>query len=179
MVGIGKPRTVATAEELLQKFDEYAAHCRANPVEVEKTQLFEGVVKRWTEQKRKPISILAFCQWIGVTSTTFYSWSKLDDEPYVAAQRMIRDAMHADRFEGGLVGQYHAMLVAKSMGLVDKQEVEVIGGASDAGVTIEIKPFDNVPMLVHPDENPLNPSGLTFTKAQIDAGVKLPCPTSS
>jgi len=169
----GQPRAIETALELLDTFDAYRKHCHDNPVPIEKTQLFEGEVQRWTEHKRKPLSVQGFSQWCGVTTKTFYSWRKLEDEEYAYTAQLILDAVHEDRFEGGLVGQYHAMLVARSMGLTEKIEQEVLNSSHDK-VEIEIRPMGDVPMLVHPDEDPENPTGLTFTQAQLDAGVTLP-----
>jgi hypothetical protein len=120
----GRPLTY-TPDQLRQKFIEYCKYIDDNPwkrAEVCKSgdnfgELTEVPVKR-------PWTVLGFCVYAGITSTTFNSYEIRPE--FLEVCRHIQDVVRQQKFEGAAAGFFNAAIIARDLGLVDKQENKVI-----------------------------------------------------
>ena len=84
---------------------------------------------------KKPLSIVGYCNYIGVSTKTFYKWLKEEDNntqiesvkghTYTRKDiiTLIDQLIKQDQIEGAMGNQYNANIVSKIQGLTDIQEI--------------------------------------------------------
>lgn len=147
-----------TPEQLCSEFERYIEDLSMNPmvVEVEYKKQSKGksggTIAREEQQGQKrvekfpyPPTISDFCgRWLG---KDIRWWSELDNvknaanrEAYMRIKNVISTYCRRVKLAGAEVGVYNWSIVARELGLVDKQQVEhtgktiqyMVGGAKDA-----------------------------------------------
>lgn len=131
-----------TPEQIAEQFEGYIADLTEHPIVVTTTYQTaaqgvgdEGVSKRENRQTRTfPASptISDFCQrWLG---KSLRWWSELDKtkdedkrERYIQVKALIAAYCRKVKLNGAEVGIYNANIVARELGLAEKQQVEQTG----------------------------------------------------
>ncbi len=84
---------------------------------------------------KKPLSIVGYCNYIGISTKTFYKWLKEEDnntqiesvKGHTYARKdiitLIEQLIKQDQIEGAMGNQYNANIVSKIQGLADIQEI--------------------------------------------------------
>ena len=72
-----------------------------------------------------PYTIRGLCVHLGITRQTFLNYDK--DKKYFEVCKRVRDKIETNQVEGAVNGSYNAAIVARLLGLADKQEVEQSG----------------------------------------------------
>lgn len=70
-----------------------------------------------------PFTIVGLCLYLGIDRTTWYDWKKSrPDLSHIItrAEAVIED----QQFSGAMVGAYNSNIVARKLGLTDKQEIK-------------------------------------------------------
>ena len=133
---VGRPRKYKP-KELLEKFEEYLAWVKANPVEVETE--FRAQKQRANDNKLaekgatlrkqrlfRPVSIRGFLVHIGFTRQ---GWDDLDKGRYAAeysaVKSFIKGYCEQNQLVGAMLGIYNGNIVSRLLGL--KEEVEHSG----------------------------------------------------
>jgi hypothetical protein len=116
------PKIFTTPEDLLDTAIQYFQWCDDNPL-IKKDFVRGGenagdIVDLETD---RPYLIEGFCNFAGITTQTFDNYSKSKGyEKFFGVSRAIRDTIFRQNLEGGLVGGFNAMLVARKLGIQDK-----------------------------------------------------------
>lgn len=74
---------------------------------------------------RKPLTIEGFCLFADIVHKTFMDYEKRKD--FVTVVTRIRGAIENDQLEGASVGAYNPNIIARKLGLQDKQQTEHTG----------------------------------------------------
>lgn len=166
----GMPRSFDTPEDLIAAGWAYLQWCLDNPLLVEKTSVHDGEVIRYDTKKIRAPTQAGFSLFAGVSSNFLSNAKAQSKDDYGEAAETVMSMIRTNQLEGGMAGLYHGNLTARIAGVADSMAI----AAPPVRPELEIPDMTSVPMLVHPDEDPHNPSGLTFTQAQLEAGVQLP-----
>lgn len=84
-----------------------------------------------------PMSIKGFCLFSDISHQTFLNYESAENKDFVEVTSRIRAIIESKQFEGATVGAYNANIIARTLGLVDKQDITSKG--------------DNISILKMPD----------------------------
>lgn len=74
---------------------------------------------------QRPYTIAGLCIHLGITTQTFRNYEKNSAyEEFFAVFRFIKDLISNNQLEGAVVGAYNANIIARTLGLVDKQDIK-------------------------------------------------------
>lgn len=110
-----------TAEQLWAACVEYFEWVEANPLWEDKIVAFQGVATHEPIAKMRAMTISGLCTFLDIDETTWRGWhkSRPDLLPIVTqAERIIRD----QKFAGAAADLLNANIIARDLGLADKQE---------------------------------------------------------
>lgn len=70
-----------------------------------------------------PLSIESFCVYANCSKQTFYNYEKEEGyEEYFDITTRMREIIESDQLDGATVGAYNPNIIARRLGLADKQE---------------------------------------------------------
>lgn len=118
----GRDKIFATPQDLWNAACEYFAECDASPW-VKKDWVGKDAFEVERETQR-PYTQKGLCLFLGVDESTLDNYAK--EESYKAffpIVARIKSVIYTCKFEGALVGAFNANLVARELGLSDKQEI--------------------------------------------------------
>lgn len=79
-----------------------------------------------------PMSIKSFCLFADITHQTFLNYESAEGyEDFFEVTARIRYIIESQQFEGATVGAYNANIIARTLGLADKQDIDVRGNISN------------------------------------------------
>lgn len=130
----GRGKIFETPEILWAACVEYFEWTEANPLIEEKVFCAQGQVTRANIAKMRAMTIFGLCRFLGIARTTWEEYSGREDFKYICseAENVIRD----QKFTGAAADMLNANIIARDLGLRDKQDHEHTGG-----VTVEIVRF--------------------------------------
>lgn len=68
----------------------------------------------------KPFTLSGFCIYADIVEDTFNNYEKNTD--FIGVTKVIRNIIETQQFEGATVGAFNANIIARKLGLADKQE---------------------------------------------------------
>ena len=110
-----------SVEQVADKAQEYIDYCRENPlIEID----FKGKdADRVELPKMRAMTLTGLYVHLGITSETWCQWRK--DKKYSDIITRIENIFYTQKFEGAAAGFLNPNIIARDLGLVDKQEKEV------------------------------------------------------
>lgn len=108
-----------TPDELWVKAVEYFKWVEDNPLLEEKVF---GTGFKDTVNKMRAMTITGFCVFAGITSQTFFNYEK--EQAYLDITARIRDIIYSQKFTGAAAGLLESNIIARELGLADKQEMK-------------------------------------------------------
>lgn len=109
-----------TPEELLDKANEYAKWCEENPL-IEEKAFGTGYIAKM--KKMRAMTIQGFCLFANMTMKTWFNYEK--DEAFVHIITHVKGIFFAQKFEGAAADLLNPNIIARELGLVDNQKVDV------------------------------------------------------
>lgn len=91
----------------------------------------------------RPYTIEGLCNYMGISVKTFYNYEERKD--YLQVVTHVREIIRQNQIEGACVGAYNSNIVARILGLSNKQEIETTGGLTINVTTDKAK--DNIKKL--------------------------------
>lgn len=119
---VGRARAFETAEDLMSACEEYLAWNEANPLIEEKPFCFQGQIIMAELQKPRAPSIVALCTHLGISRFTWHNYRVSEEFDLVCEE--VEARMRTFKFERAVAGLMNSTLIARDLGLVDKQEVK-------------------------------------------------------
>lgn len=123
-----KPKKFETPEDLVNSFVDY--------LEWNSERFFEKqeAIKSgdlagscMTVQINYPLTIRAFCSFVGIHITTFHNYQSDEQyKEYFGVCKKIKQFIEQDQIEGAAIGAYNSNLIARLIGLKDSQQSELI-----------------------------------------------------
>jgi len=72
-----------------------------------------------------PMSIEGFCIFADIARQTFINYEKGDNVDLLEVATQIRQIIETQQFEGATVGAFNSSIIARKLGLADKQELNI------------------------------------------------------
>lgn len=146
----GRDKLFATPELLWDAACEYFQWCDENPWTTKKAiqkvipmKRKEGkrtrVVNEEQTQKEvtpvaRPYSLTGLCIYVGASTMWWRNFKeackKKNDEDFLLVITRVEETIETQQFEGACVGAFNANIIARKLGLVDKQQQEYSGSIS-------------------------------------------------
>lgn len=124
----GRPSRYTDAEELAAYIEGYFAWNAANPIMSYEVGNFRGRGYLNGKPLRRIATLQGLCGFLGLNASTWQAWKRPDHSlfkpEFVSVIEAAEDMMDADKLEGAASGLYSHHIVARLMGLVDKQETD-------------------------------------------------------
>lgn len=120
----GRDKIFTTPEILWEAACEYFEWVKENP-------LYEVIIqggKEFTLPKMRAMTEGGLCIFLAVESRTFRNYCDKENESYKAffpVTSQIKEIIRTQKFEGASAGFLNANIIARDLGLTDKQEVQI------------------------------------------------------
>lgn len=123
----GRDKIFKTPQIMWDSACEYFEWCHDNPLQ--ESIVFQGAVSKDTKSLMRAMTIKGLCIFLDVNSdyfTDFHDNLDLETEEgkeFSRVIRSIRDIIETQKFEGAAAGLLDRNIIARELGLSDKQEV--------------------------------------------------------
>lgn len=124
----GRDKLFATPDLLWEAACEYFEWCEENPwykkEAVKSGELAGTIISIPTE---RPYTLQGLCRYLNCSTEYLkhFEANNIDSEDFMPIITRIREAIYQQKFEGASVGAFNANIIARDLGLADKQDVKV------------------------------------------------------
>jgi hypothetical protein len=119
---VGRTRAFETPDDLRESCLAYLAWADANPLYEEKHFCAQGQILTAEIKKPRAVTITGLCLYLGIHRHTWQNYRISEEFDLVCDE--IEDRMKQYKFENAVAGLMNPTLIARDLGLVDKQEVK-------------------------------------------------------
>ena len=120
---VGRSRMFETPDDLREACLEYLAWSHANPLQEEKHFCSAGQIMTAHISKPRAVTIVGLCLHLGIHRHTWQNYRISEEFDLVCDE--IEDRMKQYKFENAVAGLMNPTLIARDIGLVDKQEIDL------------------------------------------------------
>lgn len=117
----GRKPIFADPEQLWSACIEYFEWVEANPLKEAQAFAYQGQVTVHELNKMRAMTIGALCIFLDIDRTTWAEYAKRDDFSPVTTR--VEEIIRSQKFEGASAGLLNANIIARDLGLADKQEL--------------------------------------------------------
>ena len=118
----GRDKLFETPDLLWDAACEYFQWCEDNPIEAEDNK---GTKNVNTVKFNRPFTIKGFCLYCDASEAWFKEFKKRDlSQDFITIIHKIGDIIYNQKFEGAIVGIYNANIIARDLGLSEKQDIK-------------------------------------------------------
>lgn len=119
----GRNPKFETAEQLHDACQQYFEWVANNPLKEEKIFAFQGTTFKDEVSKMRAMTITGLCIFIDVSTVTWGAMKKRGDD-FLHVMRQVENVIKTQKFEGAAADMLSSNIIARDLGLVDKQETE-------------------------------------------------------
>jgi len=120
-----RERIFAAPGELWLACCEYFHWCEDNPLCEEKLVTFQGNTKREVLHKMRPMTLGALSTFLGVTYETWRLYRNREEFRHTCDA--VENIVRTQKFEGAAADMLNPLIIARELGLSDKQTTEISG----------------------------------------------------
>lgn len=139
----GRDKLFTTPELLWDAACEYFQWCESNPIEAEDNKGTKNVNK---VKFNRPFTRKGFCIYCDATEHWYTEFKKglnqSTDKDFLYICRKIEEIIDTQKFEGAAIGIFNANIIARDLGLSDRQELTGKDG-KDLINTVKIEIIEN------------------------------------
>lgn len=135
----GRHPIFKTPEDLWSAAAEYFAWAEANPLYEDKLFAYEGAITHAPAARMRAMTLGGLCIFLDIARSTFDEYASRDG--FSAVTRQIAEVVRAQKFEGASAGLLNANIIARELGLADKQELT---GRDGEAIKVEETGAENV-----------------------------------
>ena len=121
----GRNPIFETPEQLWVAACEYFQWVENNPLLEEKIFHAQGIITKDTVTKMRAMTIRAMCFFIGLSRQGWQEYSEKPDFSDIVKE--IEDVIYSQKFEGAAADLLNSNIIARELGLADKQQNEHTG----------------------------------------------------
>ena len=114
-----------TPEQLWDEFIQYSKWIENNPLYEEKGFAFQGQVTKERFAKMRAMTISGFCLFANIDHKTFDKYKEIKD--FIPVATRIDNSIRTQKFEGAAAELLNPNIIARDLGLADKQETRHSG----------------------------------------------------
>ena len=120
---VGRSRMFETPDDLRESCLDYLSWAHANPLIEEKHFSSQGQILTAEMKKPRAVTIVGLCLHLGIHRHTWQNYRISEEFDLVCDE--IEDRMKQYKFENAVAGLMNPTLIARDIGLVDKQEIDL------------------------------------------------------
>ncbi len=119
----GRDKIFKNPEILLESANEYFQWCLDNP-------LYETIIqsgKKFTVPKMRAMTIEGLCIFLDIIPKTYYNYcdkKNISYKDFLHTTTHISNVLRTQKFEGAAAGLLNSNIIARDLGLSDKQEIK-------------------------------------------------------
>lgn len=143
----GRDKLFATPELLWEEACNYFEWCDKTPIktdEVVKSGILAGTLIK--APKKRPYTIQGLCIYLGVNSEFFRTFKERQKETndevskdFLRVVAQIEEIIYQQKFEGAVVGLFNSNIIARDLGLRDKQDLTSNGEQITTPTAIQVQ----------------------------------------
>lgn len=118
----GRKPIFPDAEALWDACAEYFDWVEANPLQEAQAFAYQGVVTDHAVNKMRAMTLSGLCIFLDIDRTTWAEYEKRDGFSLVTTR--VSEVIRTQKFEGASAGLLNPNIIARDLGLADKQELE-------------------------------------------------------
>jgi len=116
----GRDRIFDNPQDLADAANEYFEWVINNPFKEQVLFHAQGVVTKDNAIKMRPFTIEGLCNYIDICKQTFFNYEKVPD--FLDITKRIKQIIENQQFEGAAAGFLNANIIARKLGLSEKNE---------------------------------------------------------
>lgn len=121
----GRDKLFETPDILWAACVEYFEWTEQNPLSEEKVFCAQGQVTRATISKMRAMTIYGLCRFLGISRPTWDEYCGNKDFSYITSE--VENVIRDQKFSGAAADLLNANIIARDLGLRDKQDLEHSG----------------------------------------------------
>ena len=125
----GRKPIFSDPEKLWDMACEYFEWCYETPLYETKAFAYEGMVTTEDLPKMRAMTIQGLCFFLDISDDTWANYSKNED--FIGICNDIKRVVFTQKFEGASAGLLNSSIIARELGLADKQEVKHSGNIGE------------------------------------------------
>jgi hypothetical protein len=125
----GRDKIFASADLLWEACQEYFQWVEDNPLWEMKSYMYQGAPVQDQLPKMRAMTIQGLCLFLDVDDLTWRRWR--DDKDFCTITTRAEKVIYMQKFSGAAADQLNANIIARDLGLVDKQEQKQIKSLED------------------------------------------------
>lgn len=122
----GRKPIFASADQLWDACVEYFQWVEDNPLKESQAFAYQGEVKVSEIPKMRAMTLAGLCIFLDINRSTWDEYRVKDDFSEVSTR--VDEVIRAQKFEGAAAGLLNASIIARDLGLSDKNELTGKGG---------------------------------------------------
>lgn len=119
----GRDKLFATPELLWEAACEYFEWCDNNPWAVIKNKTKGKIKEKEETPTQRPYSLSGLMSYLNVSESFWKEFKKANHEDFLPITTRIEQIIETQQLEGAMVGAFNANIVARKLGLSDKQDI--------------------------------------------------------
>lgn len=121
----GRDKIFETPEILLSACNEYFDWVQDNPLKSSEIVKYKDYAELMEVPKMRPMTIEGLCNFIDISVDCFKDYEKRND--FIVVTKRVRQVIYNNKFEGAASGFLNPNIIARDLGLSDKQETNHTG----------------------------------------------------
>ena len=130
----GRKPIFATPDDMWGAACEYFEWVSENPLEETKAFAYEGEVTLEDLPKMRAMTIQGLCFFLDISDETWATYSKNQD--FIGICNDIKRVIFTQKFEGASAGLLNSSIIARELGLADKQDHTSSDGSMTPNLTV-------------------------------------------
>ena len=122
----GRKPIFETPEDLLSACDEYFGWAKNHPLYEHKAFAHMGVVTIEKVPKPRALTLGGLCLFLDIEKTTWHAYRSKPD--FYLVTKQVDEAIREQKFAGAAANIFNANIIARDLGLVEKNELTGAGG---------------------------------------------------
>lgn len=125
----GRKPIFATPDDLWNASTEYFKWTEENPLLEVRGFAFQGVVTKETFPKMRAMTVIGLCIFLDISKQAWSEYRQRDGFGDVTAR--VEEIIYSQKLQGAAADLLNANIIARELGLSDKQEIEVSGSLAE------------------------------------------------
>lgn len=121
----GRKPKFGSADDLWDACCEYFQWVEDNPLYEDGLVTFQGIAKHEPLAKMRAMTVTGLCIFLDIARSTWDAWRGVDGFSDIATR--VDEVIRTQKFEGASAGLLNPNIIARDLGLADKQEQAVTG----------------------------------------------------
>ena len=134
----GREKLFETPELLLESAQEYFEWCDNNPFVSTKTVTSDKFTTNEEKPTLRPYSRGGWYIYIGCSDSWLKAFKKTCSQDFLTVIESVENIIDTQQWDGATIGVFNSNIIARTLGLMDKQDITTNGDKINTKITIDI-----------------------------------------